>query len=142
MADNPAFNQIEFIQGAVGIGPVAGDLPVALHGAQAPAHGFDLLVVDQLQTSTDLRMGQWSDAFVQIVEHKFAAWNRTLVALRFAAGVGIDRFLLAGHNGVFILGLVQQSIVMRLSLCVMGNRVKGIRRAKKNPDQAHALSEF
>ena len=108
MPNNPAFHEIELVEGSVTTGSVAGYLTISFHGTQATAHGFDLLLINQFESSADLFVGHWADTFAEIVQHKLSAWNRTLVFSGFTSRVGINIFTFSWHRtmGYFLSELI------------------------------------
>ena len=108
MPNNPAFDQIELVQSSVTTGSVSGYLAISFHGTQATAHGFDLLLINQFESSADLFVGQRTDTFAEIVQNKFPAWNRTLVFSGFTSRVGVNTFTFSRHKakGYFLSELI------------------------------------
>ena len=89
MGNDPPRDQIHLGHQAIAAAPVLDNLAVALHCLQAPAQGFQVLLLAQVQAAGDLIAAARHAGLAEKLLDEFAAGDGACVALGLALRVGI-----------------------------------------------------
>ena len=90
MTADAAQDQVELVYRCISATTGIDELSIALHGAQAAAQGFDLVLCGQTKLFDQLLAVSRRTSISKVLKDQFAARNRVFIFFRFTSGLGIE----------------------------------------------------